>query len=73
MVDDVVTNPAVAAGMGALEPRHFLSAGLGALPSDGNGVPFTAAGADARCSVALRARRRRARRVRAGCRGKPLA
>ena len=27
-VDDVVTNPAVAARMGALEPRHFLSAGL---------------------------------------------
>src|SRR4051794_30862461 len=43
MVDEVVTNPAVAARMGALEPRHFLSAGLGAMPSDANGVPFNAA------------------------------
>jgi Mn-containing catalase len=42
MVDEVVTNPAVAARMGALEPRHFLSAGLAAMPSDANGVPFTA-------------------------------
>jgi manganese catalase len=41
-VDDVVTNPAVAARMGALEPRHFLSAGLAAMPSDANGVPFNA-------------------------------
>jgi Mn-containing catalase len=41
-VDDVVTNPAVSARIGALEPRHFLSAGLGALPSDVNGVPFNA-------------------------------
>ena len=46
MVDDVVTNPAVAARMGALEPRHFLTGGLGALPSDANGVPFTAASVD---------------------------
>jgi len=45
-VDDVVTNPAVAARMGALEPRHFLSAGLGAMPSDANGVPFNAACVD---------------------------
>lgn len=43
MVDEVVTNPAVAARMGALEPRHFLSAGLGAMPADANGVPFNAA------------------------------
>lgn len=41
-VDDVVTNPAVAARMGALEPRHFLTGGLSALPSDANGVPFSA-------------------------------
>jgi Mn-containing catalase len=41
-VDDVVTNPAVAARMGALEPRHFLTAGLAAMPSDANGVPFNA-------------------------------
>jgi Mn-containing catalase len=43
MVDDVVTNPAVAARMGAIEPRHFLTSGLGAIPADANGVPFTAA------------------------------
>lgn len=42
-VDDVATNPVVAARMGALEPRHFLSAGLAAMPSDANGVPFNAA------------------------------
>jgi Mn-containing catalase len=42
LVDDIITNPAVAARMGALEPRHFLSAGLGAMPSDANGVPFNA-------------------------------
>ena len=47
MVDDVVTNPAVAARMGALEPRHFLSGGLGAMPSDANGVPFNANCVDA--------------------------
>src|SRR3954466_4718406 len=29
--------------MGAVEPRHFLSGGLGAMPSDANGVPFNAA------------------------------
>jgi Mn-containing catalase len=45
-VDEVVTNPAVAARMGALEPRHFLSAGLSAMPSDANGVPFNAACVD---------------------------
>src|SRR5215218_4788359 len=47
MVDDVVTNPAVAARMGALEPRHFLSGGLAAMPSDANGVPFNAVCVDA--------------------------
>jgi Mn-containing catalase len=41
--DDVVTNPLVAARMGAMEPRHLLSAGMGAMPSDANGVPFNAA------------------------------
>src|SRR3954447_17280600 len=41
-VDEVVTNPAIAARMGALEPRHYLSAGLAAMPSDSNGVPFNA-------------------------------
>jgi Mn-containing catalase len=46
LVDDVVTNPAVAARMGALEPRHYLTGGLAAMPSDANGVPFTAAYVD---------------------------
>jgi len=46
-VDDVVTSPIVAARMGGVEPRHFLSAGLGPMPSDANGVPFTAACIDA--------------------------
>ena len=45
-LDEVVTNPAVAARMGALEPRHYLSAGMGAMPSDANGVPFNAACVD---------------------------
>jgi Mn-containing catalase len=42
MVDEVVTNPAVAARMGAMEPRHYLSTGLGATYGDANGVPFNA-------------------------------
>ncbi len=42
-VDDVVTNPLVAARMGGIEPRHFLSGGLSAMPADANGVPFNAA------------------------------
>src|SRR4051812_39765351 len=42
-IDDVVTNPLVAARMGGVEPRHYLSAGLAAMPSDANGVPFNAA------------------------------
>jgi Mn-containing catalase len=41
-IDDVVTNPAVAARMSGLEPRHFLTAGLAATPADANGVPFSA-------------------------------
>src|SRR4051812_18809983 len=41
-IDDVVTNPLVAARMGGVEPRHFLSVGLGAMPADANGVPFNA-------------------------------
>jgi len=47
MVDEVVTNPMVAARMGALEPRHYLSGGLSAMPSDANGVPFNANCVDA--------------------------
>ncbi len=46
-VDEVITNPAVAARMGALEPRHYLSGGLSAMPSDANGVPFNANCVDA--------------------------
>jgi len=42
-VDDVVTNPLVSARMGGIEPRHFLSGGLSAMPADANGVPFSAA------------------------------
>lgn len=45
-VEDVATNPLVSARMGAVEPRHFLSAGLGAMPSDANGVPWNAACVD---------------------------
>src|SRR4051794_32423814 len=39
-IDDVVTNPLVAARMGGMEPRHFLSAALGATPPDAHGAPF---------------------------------
>src|SRR4051812_14999386 len=42
MVDEVATNPVVAARMGGVEPRHFLSTGMGATPADANGVPFSA-------------------------------
>ncbi len=35
-------NPLVAAVMGGMDPRQYLSAGLAALPSDANGVPFNA-------------------------------
>jgi Mn-containing catalase len=45
-IDDVITNPAVAARMGAFEPRHYLSGGLAAMPSDANGVPFSASYVD---------------------------
>jgi Mn-containing catalase len=41
-VDDVVTNPLVSARMGGVEPRHFLTGGLAAMPADANGVPFNA-------------------------------
>jgi Mn-containing catalase len=42
-VEDVVTNPLVSARMGGIEPRHFLSGALSAMPADANGVPFNAA------------------------------
>jgi Mn-containing catalase len=45
-IDEVVTNPAVAARMGSIEPRHFLSSGLAATPADANGVPFSTATVD---------------------------
>jgi Mn-containing catalase len=46
MVDQVATNPVVAARMGGIEPRHFLTTGGGATPADANGVPFNAAYTD---------------------------
>src|SRR4051812_18985850 len=46
MVDQVATNPVVAARMGGIEPRHFLTTGGGATPADCNGVPFNAAYTD---------------------------
>ena len=36
-------NPAVAAMLGGMEPRHFLSSGLGGMPVNADGVPFNAA------------------------------
>jgi Mn-containing catalase len=36
-------NPAVAAVLGGMDPRHYLSTGLGAMAADSNGVPFTGA------------------------------
>ena len=36
-------NPAVAAVLGGMNPRHYLSSGLGAMAADSNGVPFTGA------------------------------
>jgi Mn-containing catalase len=46
-VDDIATNPTVAARLGAVDPRHFLTGGLAALPTDANGAPFNAACIDA--------------------------
>ena len=43
MQDDAAKDPAVAAVMGGMLPRHFLSAGLGAMPVNSHGEPFTAA------------------------------
>lgn len=44
--DDVVTNPLVAARMGGMEPKHYLSGGMGPMPGDADGVPFNAACVD---------------------------
>ena len=41
--DDAAKDPAVAAVMGGMLPRQFLSAGLGAMPVNSHGEPFTAA------------------------------
>jgi manganese catalase len=47
LVDQVATNPMIAARMGGIDPRHFLSTGGGATPADANGVPFTTGYIDA--------------------------
>jgi len=47
LVDQVATNPMIAARMGGIDPRHFLSTGGGATPADANGVPFSAGYVDA--------------------------
>ncbi|MDT0632808.1 manganese catalase family protein [Rubrivirga sp. S365] len=39
--DEAAENPMVAAILGGMQPRQFLSAGLGAMPVDANGGPFT--------------------------------
>src|SRR4051794_16521223 len=38
--EQAAANPAVAAVLGGMDPRQYLSAGLAALASDANGVPF---------------------------------
>src|SRR4051794_2064978 len=63
-IDDAVTNPLVAARMGGVEPRHYLSGGLAAMPSDANGAPFNAACIDVAGNLSkssARATRRRRR------------
>ncbi len=40
--DESAKNPMVAAILGGMNPRHYLSAGLAATPEDVNGVPFNA-------------------------------
>jgi Mn-containing catalase len=41
LVDDLVgKNPIVKDIMGGMDPRHYLSAGLGAMAADSNGLPF---------------------------------
>jgi hypothetical protein len=47
VVDQVATNSMIAARMGGIDPRHFLSTGGGATPADANGVPFSAGYIDA--------------------------
>ena len=38
--DEAAENPVIAAVLGGMDPRHYLSAGLAAMASDSNGVPF---------------------------------
>ncbi len=38
--DDAAQNPMIAAVLGGMNPRHYLSAGLAALPVNSDGVPF---------------------------------
>lgn len=38
--DEAAKNPMIAAAMGGMDPRQYLSAGMAALASDANGVPF---------------------------------
>jgi len=38
--DEAARNPMVAAVLGGMDPRQYLSAGFGALAADANGVPF---------------------------------
>ncbi|HEU4328512.1 MAG TPA: manganese catalase family protein [Roseiflexaceae bacterium] len=40
MQDDAAKNPVVAAVLGGMDPRHYLSAGFAALPVNSDGVPF---------------------------------
>jgi Mn-containing catalase len=40
MQEEAAQDPAVRAVLGGQDPRHFLSAGLGAMAADANGVPF---------------------------------
>src|SRR3954453_14869057 len=47
LVDQVATNPMIAARMGGIDPRPFPSTGGGATPADANGVPFSAGYVDA--------------------------
>jgi Mn-containing catalase len=47
LIDQVATNPMIAARMGGIDPRHFLSTGGGATPADANGVPFSTGYVDA--------------------------
>lgn len=40
--EEMAKDPTVEAVLGGMDPRHILSAGLAAMPSDSNGLPFNA-------------------------------